>query len=206
MDKLLDSDAATAENVTKTMEARLLRQGLERAVARADGAVAELRSVKADTTAAESILLSKRADLQDANTREQASAKVSMKGGRGPAPLESALVSITGHVGVLLLDSLFSALAADGSQLPTPDTASRVFIPDTLWEMLETQLGVDSHIRCLVVVTSAPIADTTRDNTSTAISNAGEFDQVNSRWSAHEADQEHILTYLFDWKVSYEHQ
>jgi hypothetical protein len=60
---------------------------------------------------------------------------------------------------------------------------------------------VDSHIRCLIVVTSAPIADTTRDNTSVAISNAGEFDQVNSRWSAHEVDQEHMLTYLFDWKV-----
>jgi len=209
--RLVAADDAAAKCAAAVMEARLLREAREGAVARAEAAVMELRGAKAAAAAvevAEQVLQSRRSDLLEATSSEQIKLRAdvaALKAAAGPdglsAPLESALLAVTGHVGVLLVDSKFSALGADGSPLPAPDAVSQVFLPEALWELLERQLEQDSPLRALVVVSALPITDTARAATSDAAAAGGPFDPAYGLWSAREKDQERLLALLFDWKV-----
>ena len=102
---------------------------------------------------------------------------------------------------VLLVDTNFSALGADGSPLPAADAACQVFLPEAFWALLDSTLDQDSPVRALTVLSTSPIADGSRSATAAVLAAGGPFAPEHARWSARESDQEKLLARLFDWKA-----
>ncbi len=204
LEDLSKNEEDMVERVTAVFQAKRRRLGREEALAKAEKKMIELRErplVDDDIVeAAEDRVQELRYEVTEAKSAEAVAAsdipEVDNK--------ESSFHRY-GDIGILCVDSLWTRVAADGSQ--TPDAP---LIPQAHLAEFESQIESNAPPRALVVLTSRPLVEMDRDQTVIVRCggehNLTDFSPVRSDFALNPDVQEKLLKIVFDWKRRERHR
>lgn len=133
---LVGEDEEISRRAARALDLQRLKERKERAMERAEQAVAEMRAAKLS-----SMLIEEAVSIRDMRKSDLDAAKAEALGATAesnddPTVCESCMLTF-GLVGILCVDTRLCALSIDGNQLPN---ASQPFLPQSFWNILDREL------------------------------------------------------------------
>jgi hypothetical protein len=198
IDVIHEKEKVMVEKLTTVFEARRRRLGREEALMKAEKKMLELRSNQFVDEGVLEIASDRVMEFKYEVTEAKSAEAIAASDVDTDNVMESSY-HVYGDIGVLLLDTRWSRIAADGTQ----DMAAPLISNDTFLK-IEAMIEGNVPVRALVVATECPVVELSKEETIAVrcggVHNYTDFHECNSTFALNPAVQERLLDMIFEWK------